>query len=232
MPTAASAASPQRKRALPTKPLAIQAVRSFTDLGAAANLAYNFVKAYAERAHAPKLAKQHARSLPSVAPKAHLPLVVFDIDATLLNESETGKAPAVPIKQTLELLKKLQKLGVHLALVTARLEESQMRQDTERTLKALGLQPWNHLLLAPPAARVNMAAVSRWKHSKRAELARSLKQPVVLSVGDQWGDLLPLRADKDIDAMDSAFGVRHAPFQLVRPHDGFTMWGLKVLDSN
>ena len=111
MPTAASAASPQRKRALPTKPLAIQAVRSFTDLGAAANLAYNFVKAYAERAHAPKLAKQHARSLPSVAPKAHLPLVVFDIDATLLNESETGKAPAVPIKQTLELLKKLQKKG-------------------------------------------------------------------------------------------------------------------------
>ena len=207
-------------------------MRSFTDLGAAANLAYNFVKAYAQRAHAPALAKRHARSLTAVAAKAHLPLVVFDIDATLLNESETNKGPAVPIRQTLELLSKLQKLGVHLALVTARLDEPQMRRDTEATLKTMGLQTWNHLLLAPAAARVNMAAVSRWKHSKRAELAKAMRQPVVLSVGDQWGDLLPLRADKDIDSMDAAFGVRHAPFQLVRPHDGYTMWGLKLLDSN
>ena len=220
--------SPQRRR--PERPHAIQSVRSFSHPEPAADLAYKFVQAYTQRGKSAALAKQHARSLPS-AQGTQAPLVVFDIDATLVNESEDGCA-AQPLDATLDLLKKLQKLGVHLALVTARLDEPQMRRDTEATLRKLGLSAWNHLLLAPETARVNMAAVSRWKHSKRAELARSLKQPVVLSVGDQWGDLLPLKADKDIDAMDAAFGVRHAPFQLVRPHDGYTMWGLKLLDSN
>jgi len=216
-------------RRLPQRPLAIQSVRSFSRAEPAAELAFKFVQAYTQHGKPLALAKQHARSLPSAQGKA-APLVVFDIDATLVNESEDD-SPAQPLEATLELLRKLQKLGVHLALVTARLDEPQMRRDTEATLRKLGLSSWHHLLLAPQSARGSMAAVSRWKHSKRAELARSLKQPVVLSVGDQWGDLLPLKADKDIDAMDTAFGVQHAPFQLVRPHDGYTMWGLKLLDS-
>jgi hypothetical protein len=225
--------SPRRaKQDFRTECPPIQHVKSFRDVTKAADLAFKYVQVYTQRAHADALAKKHAPLLKtSISRAPEAPLVVFDIDATLLNESEDSSGPVAPIAPIIALLKKVQGLGAHVALITARLDDPEMRKDTERTLRALGITQWQSLDLAPEAARRNMAAVSRWKHSKRGELARKLKKPIVLSVGDQWGDLLPIARDKDIDSMDTAFGVRHAPYQLVRPHDGFTMWGLKLVDK-
>lgn len=211
----------------------LQHLKSFTDVKKAADLAFQYVQVYSQRAQPGALAKKHAPLLKSSLVRAtQAPLVVFDIDATLLNEPEEGTSPAKPIAPIIALLKRVQGLGAHVALITARLDDPEMRRDTERTLRKLGVDNWKSLDLAPESARKNMAAASRWKHAKRGELARRLQQPVVLSVGDQWGDLLPLSSDKDIESMDTAFGVRHAPYQLVRPHDGFTMWGLKLLDKS
>lgn len=211
----------------------IQHLKSFSNAQAAAELAFKYVQVYSQRAHASALSRKHAPLLKAKVVKETIaPLVVFDIDSTLLREAEAEGKDATPIAPIISLFTKLQTLGGRIALVTARLDEPDMRRETETTLRRLGIDNWHSLHLAPEAARRNMALVSRWKHGKRGELARLLQQPVVLSVGDQWGDLLPLASEKDIDAMDRAFGVRHAPYQLVRPHDGFTMWGLKLLDQD
>ena len=228
-----SASSPKRAtRDFRSQCPPVQHIKSFSEAQAAADLAYKYVRAYQERGSA-----EHARKYAAAAPAAKAakaaavkPTVVFDIDATLLHDSDSPKQPAKPIASMVDLLRKLQSHGVQIALVTARLDDSSMRLDTETTLRSLGISDCKHLHLAPEAARRNMAAVSHWKHKTRGEIAKKERGPIVLSVGDQWGDLIPLSAERDIDAMDEAFGVRHAPYLLVRPHDGVTMWGLKLLD--
>lgn len=225
------ARSPVRSRDFRQQCPPVQHIKSFAQAQAAADLAYRYVRAYQERQLSPNVTQKHASLAPvSKAETRPKPAVVFDIDATLLHDTDDVKTPAKPIPSIVELLNRLQSDGASIALVTARLDDASMRRDTENTLKTLGISGWKHLHLAPESARVNMAAVSHWKHKTRNEIAKKERGPIVLSVGDQWGDLIPLSAEKDIDDMDEAFGVRHAPYLLVRPHDGVTMWGLKLLD--
>lgn len=228
---ASRARSPVRSRDFKQQCPPMQHIKSFAQAQAAADLAYRYVRTYQERQLSPDVTQKHASLAPvAKAPTRPNPAVVFDIDATLLHDTDDVKTPARPIPSMVNLLNRLQSDGASIALVTARLDDASMRRDTESTLKTLGISGWKHLHLAPESARVNMAAVSHWKHKTRKEIAKKERGPIVLSVGDQWGDLIPLSTEKDIDDMDVAFGVRHAPYLLVRPHDGVTMWGLKLLD--
>jgi hypothetical protein len=189
------------------------------------------VKNYSERANVRSVVDSHAGKLSkslkvgSAQSNRITPLVVFDIDDTLLRE---GKSKPVAIQPIIKLFHDLRKAGAYIALITARLEEPATRRGTIESLGECGVFGWDELHLAPASARRNMAEVSKWKHSTRANIAKRKQQPVVLSTGDQWGDLLPLSADSDIDDMNEAFGLNE-PYQLVRPHDGFTLWGLKLL---
>jgi hypothetical protein len=224
--------SPKRKE-FKTHCPPLQHVQSFLFPQDAADIAYKYVNAY-RRLGSIELVHKHIAALSGVIDKgpqhsADIILVVFDIDATLLNETDDGVKPIAAI---VDLFMKLQKIGAYLVLVTARLDDQETRIQTEQSLRTIGIKTWKELWLAPASARINMAAVSRWKHSKRAEVAKKMHQPIVLSVGDQWGDLIPLSREKEIDNLDAAFDVKKSPYQLVLPHDGYTMWGLKLLDKN
>ena len=211
----------------------IQIIARFATLAPAALMASQCVHAYVARGNVQRLTATHApllhKSLGGLSNANDQggrasPIVVFDIDDTLLSET-TGKVK--PIESAIQLFNHLQNTGAYPVLVTARLNDTSMQRLTVSSLQKLGIRDWKELHLAPASARKSMTAVSKWKHSIRAATAKRMKQPVVLSVGDQWGDLLPLGADEDIDDMDEAFGVRE-PYQLVRPQDGYTLWGLKL----
>jgi hypothetical protein len=212
----------------------IQIIARFATLGPAALMASQCVHAYVARGNVQRLTATHApllhKSLGGLSSDESRtsPIVVFDIDDTLLSEV-TGKVQ--PIESAIQLFNQLQSAGAYSVLVTARLNDTSMQRMTASSLQKIGIRDWKELHLAPASARRSMTAVSKWKHSIRAAAARRMKQPVVLSVGDQWGDLLPLGADEDIDDMDEAFGVRE-PYQLVRPQDGYTLWGLKLKSLN
>lgn len=222
----------------------VQHVMSFGSAESAAATALNYAKAYSALNGDIDLVRKHADSHFQYLPLQHLGksssstsatsataktiLAVFDIDATLLNEDDDDKLH--PIQPLIDLHNKLIDMGAHTALITARLDKPDIRKHTEDSLEKLRVRGWNELHLSPSQVRKNMATVSRWKHATRGEIAKRKKQPIVLSVGDQWGDLIPLSQEKEIDDMDKAFGVRYSPYQLVRPYDGYTLWGLKLLD--
>jgi len=69
-----------------------------------------------------------------------------------------------------------------------------------------------------------MATVAAWKHSERARNA-----PVVVSVGDQWGDLLLLEDETDIDTLNVRHKTHDTPWVIVKPNDSVTVYGVKLM---
>lgn len=149
-------------------------------------------------------------------PKAH---VVFDIDDTLIfdNEKET---PNVQIKHLLAVSKAH---GAQVHLVTARMKAADVVKWTRDQLRRQGIV-YDTLALAPASARKDLASVARWKHAQRAKHGT-----VMLSVGDQWGDMILLESEEDIDKLDKTHTVERGPWVLVKPNDGVTMFGLKLM---
>ena len=155
------------------------------------------------------------------------PVVVFDIDDTLLLEDEAGVVTAnAPLLALLHWV--VEALDARVYLVTAREASTEASSETEAELARahVPLHLCAGLLLAPAASRASMASVSAWKASTRARLAEAEAQDVALSVGDQWGDFLPLCKDKDIDALDAAVP---SPYALVALGAAPTQFGLKLL---
>lgn len=150
-----------------------------------------------------------------------VPHVVFDIDDTLIfdNEMET---PNVQIKHLLDVAKAY---GAQIHLVTARMKAADVTRWTRDQLRRQGIV-YNTLALAPPAARKDLASVAKWKHSQRAKHGS-----VLLSVGDQWGDMMLLETEEDIDKLDRTHTVERGPWVIVRPNDGVTQYGLKLMAS-
>lgn len=69
-----------------------------------------------------------------------------------------------------------------------------------------------------------MSDVSRWKATERSKYA-----PVLLTVGDQWSDIIVIENDDDIDALDAFLKTIDSPWLLVRPHDKIAEYGLKLM---
>ena len=178
--------------------------------------------------HAPHaLAHKHARRR---TPGAGI--AVFDIDDTLLfdvDAAPTRSENVIPHNVVVSLMTRLVELGTEVHLVTARLNELDVLEATVAELRALGLAGKYHsLTLAPPRARDSLAGVSRWKMQVRRRIAAQRRCPVTLTVGDQWGDQVCLNEDEDIDTLDERFASHTLPYILTRPHDGVSLWGLKL----
>lgn len=157
-------------------------------------------------------------------------VVVFDIDDTLLFDVQTASTRAqnvIPHQVVVDLLLRLRQLGADIHLVTARLNEAEIVRETEAELRTLGLA-YETLTLAPERARGSMAAVSLWKMQVRKRIAVERRSPITLTVGDQWGDMVVLREDDQIDELDNQFTAHTLPYILLRPHDNVSLWGLKL----
>jgi hypothetical protein len=181
------------------------------------------------REYAPLAVRGHAREA------AHPPgsaLLVFDIDDTLLfdvGEDAPRAQTVIPHQDVVDLMRRTHQLGAEIHLVTARLNDREMVAETRHELERLGLDGlYASLTLAPARARTSMAAVSRWKMAQRRRIASERRCAVTLTVGDQWGDMVALDDDDDIDMLDDRFAAHTMPYILVRPRDTVSLWGLKL----
>ena len=166
---------------------------------------------------------------------AHPPgsaLLVFDIDDTLLfdvGEDAPRAQTVIPHQDVVDLMRRTHQLGAEIHLVTARLNDRDMLAETRHELERLGLGGmYASLTLAPARARTSMTAVSRWKMAQRRRIASERHCAVTLTVGDQWGDMVALGDDDDIDALDDRFAAHTLPYIIVRPRDNVSLWGLKL----
>jgi hypothetical protein len=154
------------------------------------------------------------------AAEAPKPLhAVFDIDDTLIFD-DNRQTPNLQVKHLLEVAR-AHNCKIH--LVTAREKNAEVIKWTRDELRRHGIQ-YDTLALAPKKTRETMATIAAWKHSERAKHA-----PVLVSVGDQWGDILLLTDEADIAALDDKHKAQHAPWLVVMPNDGVTVYGLKLM---
>lgn len=151
-------------------------------------------------------------------------IAVFDIDDTLIRDRSDHFTlnPAV-----VRLFQSLVALGVEVHLVTARLADAETTAWTRDQLAEMGIAGYASLRLAPDRRRGSLADVSKWKMEQRRAIARAAGAPIVLTVGDQWGDMVTLDDDAHIDLLDVAVAPRQ-PWKVVRPNDGVSLWGLKL----
>jgi hypothetical protein len=207
----------------------MKVVGQYSDGTKAIDHAVDLVSGYMEHiTDAKKRNKLSSLYAPAIHQTSHAPraLAVFDIDDTLLFDI---KSKSVPHKNVIELLRRLHAMGVHIHLVTARLDCKEMRDETLQDLQDMGLSGlYTSVSLAPDSARSSMSAVSRWKMETRLRIANGLSCPVTLTVGDQWGDMVVFEDDEVIDQMDADTGAKFMPYVLVRPSDGVSLWGLKL----
>ena len=207
----------------------MKVVGQYSDGSKATDHSLDLVRGYIEHVtDAKKRNKLSAAYAPHIEESSHAPraIAVFDIDDTLLFDIASK---SVPHKNVIDLLRRLHAMGVHIHLVTARLDIPEMREDTLRDLQDMGLSGlYASVSLAPDSARTSMSAVSRWKMETRLRIAKSLSCPITLTVGDQWGDMVVFEDDDFIDKMDADTGAKFMPYVLVRPGDGVSLWGLKL----
>ena len=207
----------------------MKVVGQYSDGSKAIDHSVDLVKGYIEHVNdAKKRNKLSSIYAPHIEESSEAPraIAVFDIDDTLLFDI---KSKSVPHKNVIDLLRRLHAMGVHIHLVTARLDVEDMREDTLKDLQDMGLSGlYTSVSLAPESARLSMSTVSRWKMETRLRIARSLSCPVTLTVGDQWGDMVVFEDDGVIDKMDIETGAKFMPYVLVRPGDGVSLWGLKL----
>lgn len=200
----------------PATAKALTLVLAYRDCGHPARLATK----YADKVAAAVCSKVKEKGKDTEKP---LP-VVFDIDDTLIRD----KATHFMVNPTITALHaQLVALGAAVHLVTARANDADTRSWTRAQLEVLGITGYAGLHLAPASRRDSMTAVSRWKMEKRRDIGRAAGAPIVLTVGDQWSDLVTLSEDADIDALDAAYAPG-SHWKVVRPNDGVSLWGLKL----
>jgi len=151
------------------------------------------------------------------------PLVVFDIDATLVLDDSSAIEPAVRM---------LKKICDHcrVFLITAR--HQSIRDETITELKSVGIQPhmYEGLMLAPPEDRKDMQRVGLWKERMRKKIGIQAQAPIALTIGDQWTDIISIETENEMQELDSGFlgWGKCAKYALVRPNDGISALGLKL----
>lgn len=142
------------------------------------------------------------------------PIAVFDIDDTLLADKA--------IAAIVSLLLNLRKLGLKILLVTARLDTPEVRTWTERQLTSLGIErtrDYDALVIASAEDRKTPTHIGLFKDAARRNFAAAQRGLVVLTVGDQWTDLVAIRNDAELHELDRAMRVvdkRAFKYHLVR----------------
>jgi predicted secreted acid phosphatase len=109
------------------------------------------------------------------------PLIIFDIDNTLLNCVSLKKFPILEgIDPSITFYKYVKELGFHTVLLTARKEEK--REITIKNLNRVGIQNYDLLIM-----RENKQdTIGKFKLKQRIQLSK--KYTIIANVGDQITD--------------------------------------------
>jgi hypothetical protein len=73
-----------------------------------------------------------------------------------------------------------------------------------------------------------MKLVGEWKRAARQQIANKYQMPILLTVGDQWTDIISVKSVKELQQLDDAHGSQHTPWMLFRVEDGIGFFGLKL----
>ena len=188
----------------------------------AANFAFSLVKLHSESKNiSKKLYLDYTK--PYSVPKT---VCIFDIDDTLIKSSNSK-----PIGVIVDLFKKLNdpknKINPDIYIITGRIDDKDYIKETRKQLAKIGIDNFTNLIHAPDNFRQNLPDLALWKNSERIVSKTLSDAPyIVLTVGDMWGDLLPLKTEKEIDALESKYG--DDSYILIRPNDNVSLWALKL----
>jgi len=198
-------------------------VHNFKNDGeAAAEFAFGLVKAHSRSKISKKLCKDYSSF--NCNTKNPPPVIVFDIDDTLLVKKTK---PNKPIINLFNKIKDDKSLHAHIYIVTARMNTPSYVEETRKELLGVDVYGFRDLIHAPNKYRNNLGDVAVWKQDERIASVLNSKSPyVVLSVGDQWGDILPLKSESEIDTLNKMYGDKN--YSLMRTNDGISLWGLKL----
>lgn len=200
---------------------AMSAVHQSKDISDAVKTTLTVLAVTATNA-APRMIEKTGKAITVRSKKLKNPLIVFDIDDTLLSEDDE------PLHEVIALLKRLRGLHCRIFLVTAR--HTSARAFTIQQLNRIGVRAdmYDKLFLAPEHYRKSMRDVGVWKKMVRQSLANEFGEPILLTVGDQWTDLLTVQSAQEMNNLNEAFGTDHTPFILCRLDDGVGFYGLKL----
>lgn len=125
-------------------------------------------------------------------PWVRRPLVVFDIDDTLL-QRVSGSSVMYYNADVVWFLNQVLDLGVAVVLVTARAAGMRNLQQTMKDLALVGVQGYEtiHMLPRSVSDTKDFSATERWKESVRRNLVHCHHQ-LVCTVGNLWSDVLPV----------------------------------------
>jgi hypothetical protein len=201
----------------------MEIVRKFNDSNAAVTFILKLVIKFLLSTNKKQIVKEHTEA----ELNNDTLVAIFDIDDTLIFDvQKKGKKNKIlPNEPVLKLMRRLDSLGIEVHLITARLNEPEVVKMTQRELQQVNAV-YHSLTLAPERVRTSMTAVSAWKRQTRYDIANEKKTVVLLSVGDQWGDIVQLRQEEEIDAFDKRYGSD--VYMILRPHDKISIWGLKL----
>jgi len=159
--------------------------------------------------HACRIISEHQKGQASV---------VFDIDDTIVFD-DGHETPNIQIKHLLGVVKAY---GFQIHLVTAREHSATNIKWTRDEMRRHGIV-YDTLALCPKKMRTTMDVVAKWKNDERLK-----HQPVILTVGDQWGDLMQLSDETDIDKLDKMHNTAACPWLLIKTSLGY---GLKLMPA-
>lgn len=166
------------------------------------------------------------KTLKSADPARHV--VVFDIDATLLYNTDDNECGAIPNFKVQSIYDYCEKKGVPIHIVTARIGTEVNRRLTQRQLACMGFFQYDSLYMRPGTVQ-STPQVAQFKAQSRADIEQRTGKKVLLNIGDQWSDVVVAPSTASYDDLDAQFGAKHVLFQ--PPPSGYAQVALKLYET-
>jgi|OM-RGC.v1.018322968 hypothetical protein len=151
--------------------------------------------------------------------------VVFDIDDTVIHGHGPKTRPH-PIGMTILREAKNRNIPVH--YVTARPESPQNRLATYDDLERVGIMPHSTSVFMRPPHVDTWPKISIFKASSRQFLENKTGGNCLMTIGDQWTDILVFASEVSRDEMDMIFGRYYVLFRIPDKRQ----WGLKLKEPH
>lgn len=163
------------------------------------------------------------KTLKSADPHKHA--IVFDIDATLLYNTNDNECGAVPNFKIQTIYDYAERKGVPIYVVTARIGTDINRRLTARQLQCMGFFTYKELYMRPGTVQT-VPQIAQFKAESRADIERKTGKKVLLNIGDQWSDVVVASSNAKYDDLDTQFGNQHVLFK--PPPAGVALVALKL----
>lgn len=154
--------------------------------------------------------------------QSHNFAVVFDIDDTLVDESE------VPLPSIINIYLEALRMGIHVFLVTARSES--YRKPTINMLHSKGIREYRRLYMIPDDYKSTFEEIARFKRIARDHIAKNFS--LIGSFGDMWSDHIDLGNASEVQRNLMRTGSSKRSFAWLEPRgDGTSILHVKLPHS-